>query len=101
MFFKKVKKISLALYFLKETFNKTKMEMNSENESQLKTIREPSLLLSLEESLAEKAKKYPCLFDKSQNMYREGDFVKNAWEVVASELHFIEDGMQSITQFIS
>ena len=75
--------------------------MDSENESQLKRIREPSLLLSLEESLAEKVKKYRCLFEKSQKMYREGDFVKNAWEIVASELRFIEDGMQSITQFIS
>ena len=28
---------------------------------------------SSEESLAEKAKKYPCLFDKSQKTYKERD----------------------------
>ena len=75
--------------------------MESKNESQLKRIRKHPLLLSQEESLAEKAKKYPCLFDKSLKTYKEINVVKNSWEVVASELDFIEDGMQSITQFIS
>ena len=56
--------------------------------------------MSQEESLAEKVKKYPSLIDESQKTYKERD-VKNAWEAVASELHFIEDGMQSMTQFIS
>ena len=45
----------------------------SENESQLKRIRKPSLLLSQEESLSQKVKKYPCLFDKSQKTYKERD----------------------------
>ena len=49
------------------------IEMDSENESQLKRFRKPTLLLSQEESLAEKIKKYPCLFDKSQKTYKERD----------------------------
>ena len=49
------------------------IEMDSENESQLKRIRKPPLLLSQEESLAEKVKKYPCLFDKCQKTYKERD----------------------------
>ena len=52
------------------------IEMDSENESQLKAIRKLSLLLSQEESLAEKVKKYPYLFDKSEKPYKEGDVVK-------------------------
>ena len=47
------------------------IEIDSENESQLKRIRKPPLLLSQEESLAEKVKKHPCLFDKSQKTYKE------------------------------
>ena len=49
------------------------IEIDSQNESQLKIIRRPPLLLSQEESLAEKVKKYPCLFDKSQKTYKERD----------------------------
>ena len=67
-------------------FSKMEIKMDSENQSQLKRIKKPPLLLSQEESLTEKVKKYPCLFDKSQKTYREGDVVKNAWETVASEL---------------
>ena len=78
---------------LKETFNKMEIKIDSENESQLKRIIKPPLLLNQEESLTKKVKKYPCLFDKRQKTCKEGDVVKNAWEAVASELHFIEDGM--------
>ena len=96
MFFKKEENIYVQLYSLKERFNKTEIEMDSENESKLtSTLVEPG------EIPAKKLKTYPCLFNKSQKMYKERDVVKNAWEAVASELHFIEDGMQSITQFIS
>ena len=41
------------------------IEIDSENESRLKKIRKPPLLLSHEESLAKKVNKYLCLFDKS------------------------------------
>ena len=44
------------------------IEMDPENASQLDRIRKPPLLLSQEKSLAEKVKKYPCLFDKSRKM---------------------------------
>ena len=42
------------------------MEIDSENESQLKRIRKPPLLLSQEGSVGEIVKKYPCLSDKSR-----------------------------------
>ena len=73
MFFKKVEKIYVELYYLKKRLNKVEIAMDSENESQLKRIRKPPLLLSQEESLAEKVKKYPSLFDKSQKTYKERD----------------------------
>ena len=47
------------------------IKMDSESASQLKRIRNPSLLLSPEESLAGKVKKYPCLFGKSRKTYKE------------------------------
>ena len=68
MFFKKVEKTFVELYSLKKRFNKMEIEMDPENESQLDRIRKPPLLLSQEKSLAEKVKKYPCLFDKSRKM---------------------------------
>ena len=45
--------------------------MNSETEIQLKRIRKTPLLLSQEESLSEKVKKHPCLFDRSQKTLKE------------------------------
>ena len=51
--------------------------MDSENESQLKKIRKLPLLLNQEESLAEKVKNYPCLFDKSQKTCKERDVFQN------------------------
>ena len=42
------------------------VKIDSENENYLKRIRKPPLLLGQEKSLAEKVKKYPCLFDKSR-----------------------------------
>ena len=75
--------------------------MDSKNESKLTKIRKPPLLLNEEKSLAEKVKKYLCLFDKSQKSYKKRDGVKNTCEALPSELHFIEDVMQYVTQFIS
>ena len=57
MFFKEVKKIYVVLYFLKERINKMEVEMDSENESQLKRIKKPPLLLNQKESVNEKVKK--------------------------------------------
>ena len=52
------------------------IEMDSENENQLKEIRKPPLLLSQEESFSKEIKKYPCLFDKSQRTYKERDVIQ-------------------------
>ena len=64
---------AILLYYLKERFNKMKIEIDSENESQMKRIRKPALLLSQEESPAKKVEKYHCLFGKSQTIYKERD----------------------------
>ena len=71
MFFKKVEKIYVELHYLKERFNIMEIEIDSENKIQPNWIRKQPLLLSQEESLVKKVKKYPCLFDKSQNMSKE------------------------------
>ena len=55
MFFKKVEKIYVEIYSLKERYSK--MEIELRNENQLERIRKPPILLSQEESLAEKVKK--------------------------------------------
>ena len=76
MFFKKVEKIYVELYYLKKRLNKVEIAMDSENESQLKRIRKPPLLLSQEESLAEKVKKYPSLFEKVKKRTKKETFFK-------------------------
>ena len=67
MFFKKVENIYKELYFWRERFGKMEIEMDSVNE--LKKL----LSCWDEESLTEKLKKYPYLFDKSQKTYKERD----------------------------
>ena len=76
-FLKRVEKIYVELYYLKERFKKIEIEIGSKNESQLKRFRKFSLLLTQEESLAEKVKKYPFLLDKSQKTYKERDVLQN------------------------
>ena len=66
MFFDKSEKI-----IVEQIFSKIEIKLDSENECQLKRIIKPPLLSSQEESLAERVKKYPCLFDKSQRTYKE------------------------------
>ena len=46
IFSKKVEQIYVELYSLKKRFNKIEIEMDSENESQLKRIWKPQLLFS-------------------------------------------------------
>ena len=72
-----MKKIYVELYYLKERFNKMEIKIDSENESQMKRIRKPALLLSQEESLAKKVEKYHCLFGKSQTIYKQRDISQN------------------------
>ena len=72
MFFKEVKKIYVVLYFLKERINKMEVEMDSENESQLKRIKKSPLLLNQKESVTEKVKKkiLVCLTKVSFNVQK-------------------------------
>ena len=55
MFFKKVEKIYVDLYNLKERFNKTEIEVDSENKSQLKRIWKSPLLQIQEEITGRKS----------------------------------------------
>ena len=76
MFFKEVKKIYVVLYFLKERINKMEVEMDSENESQLKRIKKSPLLLNQKESVTEKVKKkiLVCLTKVSFNVQKSDIF---------------------------
>ena len=51
-----------------------------------------SLCLADQERLAETVKAFPCLYDKTKKGYQEKDVVTNAWNSVANQLDFIEDG---------
>ena len=51
-----------------------------------------SLCLADEERLAETVKAFPRLYDKTKKGYKEKDVVTNAWNSVANQLDFIEDG---------
>ena len=51
-----------------------------------------SLCLADEERLAETVKAFPGLYDKTKKGYKEKDVVTNAWNSVANQLDFIEDG---------
>lgn len=51
-----------------------------------------SLSLKEEEKLSEIVKNYPCLYDKTSRGYKEKDVGINAWNEVAENLDFIEDG---------
>ena len=50
------------------------------------------LSLKEEEMLAEKVKHFPVLYDKQVKGYKERDVVTNAWDTVASDLEFVENG---------
>ena len=52
-----------------------------------------NLVLLQEENLCETIRKYPVIFNKSCNRYKESDAVANAWEEIANSLEFIRDGM--------
>jgi hypothetical protein len=51
-----------------------------------------SLCLAEEERFAEIIKLFPCLFDKTTKGYKEKDVVANAWNSIAEQLEFIENG---------
>ena len=49
-----------------------------------------SLSIQEEEILMEQISTYPCLFDKSKMLYKEGDVNRNAWGKAAEKLDFIQ-----------
>ena len=50
------------------------------------------LCLANEERLSQIVKTLPCLYDKTAKGYKEKDVSANAWNKVAEQLDFIEDG---------
>ena len=55
--------------------------------------KKPSQLsLKEEEMLAETVKHFPVLYDKQVKGYKDRDVVTNAWDTVASDLEFVENG---------
>ena len=50
------------------------------------------LSLKEEEMLAEKVKHFPVLYNKQVKGCKERDVVTNAWDTVASDLEFVENG---------
>ena len=50
------------------------------------------LSLKVEEMLAEKVEHFPVMYDKHVKGYKERDVVTNAWDAVASDLEFLENG---------
>ena len=48
--------------------------------------------LKEEERLAKEIRKFPCLYDKSNKVYKENDRKKNAWLEVENFLGY-EEGM--------
>ena len=42
--------------------------------------------------LAEKVKYFPVLYDKQVKGYKERDVVTNAWDTVANDSEFVENG---------
>ena len=54
--------------------------------------RKTSLTLGEDKLLALAVQKYPCFYDKNHRSHKEKMQCKNAWEAVADELNFVEDG---------
>ena len=50
------------------------------------------LSLKAEEILAEKMEHFPVMYDKQVKGYKERGVVTNAWDTVASDLEFVENG---------
>ena len=48
-----------------------------------------------DEALAEKVRKYPCLYDKSDKGYKERDRKVNAWRAVDDALGYEEGKKES------
>ena len=57
------------------------------------------LTLGKDKLLAMAVQKYPGIYDKSHKSQKEKYVVQNAWEAVADELDFVEDGNTSSAIF--
>ena len=57
------------------------------------------MALGKDELLAVAVQKYRCLYDKSHRSYKEKNIVQNAWEAVADESDFVEDGKNFFCYF--
>ena len=55
-------------------------------------IRRQALSVQENEELAEVARKYPCLYDKSRKECKDKSVVKNAWKEIADQLDFMQNG---------
>ena len=64
----------------------------------LKMGRTNKVDLKEDEDLAEAVKKYPCIYDKADQGYREKDRVANAWRAIEDELGY-EEGWYYICRF--
>lgn len=62
------------------------------NKEKSKMATKKGLSLNQEEILCEKVRSYPILYDKSHKGYKEKDAVENAWNELALELEFLENG---------
>ena len=51
-----------------------------------------ALTLQEEKILSKKVKQHPVLYDKQLKGYREKNVVSNAWNAVAKDIEFIENG---------
>ena len=58
----------------------------------LKKIEKISLQISREDELWETVRSFPVLYNRSLEGFKEKDAVKNAWDVVAEALEFIQTG---------
>ena len=55
-------------------------------------LRRSALSVQENEELAEAVRKYPCLYDKSKKEYKDKIVTSNAWNEVANQLQFINNG---------
>ena len=64
--------------------------------SDISTVGRTTRDIEEDEVLAEEVRKYPCLYDKSENGYKERDRVRNAWKTVEEALGYEEGIMYNI-----
>ena len=81
-------KMYICSFHKKEEFKKLKIKMDSENKIKLNKIQKTSNRVKLERINSRTSKGIPMPVWQKQKTYSKRDIATNAWEVVASELHF-------------